>query len=911
MGCPLFEPPLGKHSGFSCPDGEGKSGVLVVAEALGEVEEQTGVPLVGKSGYYFFSQLKRIDLDRDDFRLFNAVACRPPNNKLIPPYRDVAIAHCAPNLDATIHDMQERCRATGKQLTILTLGDTALKRVLRITDPRLTLTQHLSYVFWSEEYRAFVIPSYHPAFLMRGSNHLVPVLQFAAKRAVEIAANGFTYHTPTYLRDPDPATFSQWCRDYRESVQHSGATYLAFDIETPRKQGKDEEEVAREEDDDYTILRCSFAYKAGEAVSVPWQAPYLPYLEELFASPGTKLVWNANYDVPRITAQMPINGDIWDGMLMWHVLNSALPKGLGFVAPFYCPDMPMWKHTSKEDPAGYNCQDSDALLRCVLGIKPSLEKNRLWPVFDRHVVQLNRVLSYMSAKGVLRDEAMRRDAESQLSRLLNDVEAQMEASVPQEARRLHPKNGYKKAPKDTTGMVQAGFQVPIKSCSRCGLDNPTKRHFAGVRVPKRGAAKPPNPCEGAETVTVVKTDIRWAKPLEFKVSKVGLQGYQKALKHQAIINRKENRVTFDETAIRQLIKQHPKDPLYPLILTHRDYQRLLSTYIGVTQDDGTIRGGLRLSTGGRISPQFTHNPSTLRLACQNPNMQNLPRASDDVLTSMVRNLIVAADGCCLLERDYSGIEAVLVGYFAGSADYMRLSRLGIHAYMASHVLGRPADLKWSDADLRAYFKEIKNAPDQATKDIYTGCKRAVHLSGYGGTPKKMHIAEPDVFKTMKDAERLQGIYFDLCPYVKKWQWSTQLQAERDGFLRNPFGYVHRFYHIFSYKKEAGEWKRKQGEDANKALAFLPQSTAAGIIKEAMLRLFFTHFEAAGRYLRLQVHDSLVLEVPQSEADRIDQVLKTEMERPVPELRLPTSYGIGDYLSIKTDLKSGPRWGQMS
>jgi DNA polymerase I-like protein with 3'-5' exonuclease and polymerase domains len=734
----------------------------------------------------------------------------------------------------------------------------------------------------------------------------VPILQFAAKRAVEIADHGFTYHQPNYLRDPDPATFAQWIRDYTQYAVQDQQCYLAFDIETPHKQGKDEEEVAREDDDDYTILRCSFAYKAGEAVSVPWRAEYIPYIEELFAGVGTKLVWNANYDVPRITAQMPIHGDIYDGMLMWHVLNSALPKGLGFVSPFYSQDMPMWKHTSKEDPAGYNCQDSDALLRNVLGIKPDLEKNGLWKVFERHVVQLNRVLSYMSSKGVLRDEVMRQDAEVKLSALLDETEKQMDASVPQEARRLHPKNGYKKTPKDTTGLVSLRVRVPVRRCAVCGLESPKKSHFA---VPK-SSKKPPNPCGGAGIVEGVEEVERFAKALEFKVSKVGLEGYQRVLKHQAIINRHENRVTFDESAIEALMKKYPKDKLYPLILKNRSYSKLISTYVGETID-GVVRGGMPIGRDGHIHTSYSHNPSTLRLASQAPNLQNLPRTSNGI-GDVVRNLIVASPGCILKELDFNAIEAVLVGFFACDPTYIRLSKLGIHSYLASHILGRPADLKWSDEDLAKYFLEIKKAKDDATKLVYNGAKRGIHLTGYGGTPHKMHQAEPEVFKTIKEAERLQGIYFELFPSIKKWQYSTRLQAEKDGYLRNPFSYIHRFYRVFRYTKVGKDWKKEPDAagDGNKVLAFLPQSTAAGIIKEVMLRLYFDYFEEAGQYMRLQVHDSLVNEIPIDLQDQVTEIIYREMTRPVPELRLSASYGMGDALSIGVDIKSGYRWGEV-
>lgn len=322
-----------------------------------------------------------------------------------------------------------------------------------------------------------------------------------------------------------------------------------------------------------------------------------------------------------------------------------------------------------------------------------------------------------------------------------------------------------------------------------------------------------------------------------------------------------------------------------------------------------VEGGLRVGRDGRIHCEYTSNPNTLRLACQYPNLQNLPRSvEDDPLVSIVRNLVIAAPGYLLLERDFSAIEAVLVAYFARWPQGIRLAKLGIHSYLASHVLKRPADLSWSDADLRAYFKEIKKSHDPAVQRVYNGSKRTVHLSGYGGTPRKMHQAEPEVFPTEKYARWLQDVYWEVAAPVKKWQWETQLEAHQNGFLRNPYGYILRFSHVFRNVKEGGQWVKKPGDQANEVLAFLPQSTAAGIIKEAMLRLF-AH-DATRPWLRLQVHDSLVLEVPAGIVEQVDLVLRAEMDAPVRELPLPASYGMGEFLNIDTDGKRGVRWGEV-
>lgn len=602
-------------TGYVPASGTGENGVLVVAEAGGEHEAIEGMPLVGKAGHYLWQQLARVGIEREGFRCHNALSCRPPNNKLSKqPYEDAVIAHCSPLLDATISDMRQKCRENGRTFVIVTLGQIAFRRILGLNQKDALLREdYLCYPIYSERYQAWVLAVDHPSYLMRGNNHLVPVLQYGFKRALEIAETGLTLDTHDYLLDPAPATFAGWVRDYLVQLDHDrDNTFLSYDIETPYKQGKSEGELANEESDDYQILRVSFAYRPNEAVSVPWQADYLPYLEELFASGGKKVGWNsAGYDDPRIMARVPINGDRLDGMLCWHVLNSALDKSLGFVTPFYVKTTGMWKHLADSQPAFYNAKDADMALRNFLGIKADLERANLWPVYERHVVQLNRALTYMSGKGVLRDEVMRSGAEKQLSDLLDVTELQMEAAVPIAARRMKV---YKKQPKVVTQeMVCEEKSYPVDACTSCGLLKPGrwKRHSVL--------------CSGKDVVSLPMPQKVWLQPLEFKVSKLGLTNYQRAMCHQAVTDRRTQKVTFDESAIMKLMKTHPADLLYPLILKFRHYQKLLTTYVGITQPDGRIRGGMTTGSDGVIRCMYTHNPSTLRLACQNPNMQQLPR----------------------------------------------------------------------------------------------------------------------------------------------------------------------------------------------------------------------------------------------------------------------------------------------
>src|SRR5438094_199614 len=128
-GCQLFEGPYGRTKGFVPSAGAGD--ILIVGEAPGQDEEQEGVPFVGASGHALFQQLKRVSIERESFTIHNVLSCRPPDNKLVKmPYEQSYIAHCSPNLDATIERVRQQARANGKTFVIVSLGKTAFQRVM-------------------------------------------------------------------------------------------------------------------------------------------------------------------------------------------------------------------------------------------------------------------------------------------------------------------------------------------------------------------------------------------------------------------------------------------------------------------------------------------------------------------------------------------------------------------------------------------------------------------------------------------------------------------------------------------------------------------------------------------------------------------------------------------------------------
>ena len=595
-GCPLY----GSGQGFVPADGSGSNAVLIVLEAAGEHEEKEGRPLAGKSGFSFLRMLQRAGLRREDFRIHNVLSCRPPNNQLRgQAYEEAAIHHCAPNLDATIARMQPR--------VIVVAGDVAFQRILpdlyerlKHHRPSMGLMDARGYVHWSEKYHAWVIPTIHPAFILRGQTAFESVFIRDLLRAVEVAKEGFKAIDLSHmLLDPTPSVALEWARQFEIASAIDPTLHLAIDDETPWK-GEDEEELDEEEDEGrpVQITRMGYAYGEGKHVlSIPWGGMYEAVHRRLLRTPAPKVAWNKSHDEGDIRALgYELNGAIHDGMIAWHVLHSDLRKKLGFVTPFLIPDMPMWKHLSHEQPAYYNGCDAFTEDVNYCHIRRLLVKHGLAPVYDRHIVELDTELAKMSARGMPVDEKRRWDAAVKLDGLLRGVREKMQAAVPDDLKPIQPKNGYVRPPADTAGLVQVVIDgVLRKRCERCGVENPTKPHFTKKTIAVEGtpgrkkADRRDNACFGAGSVEKLEGLQRWAKRLPFTPSPKQILSYMSARKHRPVMHR--GKPTTDVKAMKKVMAKYPNDPLYTLILDYRKLQKLAGTYIGYpegVESDGAL-----------------------------------------------------------------------------------------------------------------------------------------------------------------------------------------------------------------------------------------------------------------------------------------------------------------------------------
>jgi len=354
----------------------------------------------------------------------------------------------------------------------------------------------------------------------------------------------------------------------------------------------------------------------------------------------------------------------------------------------------------------------------------------------------------------------------------------------------------------------------------------------------------------------------------------------------------------DKETLKRLAR---RDPLFTTILRWRGVSKINSTYVLPNLER------LRDNADARIHPKFLHAPSTMRLSCRDPNIQNVADSDDiDSDAARFRNCIVAADDCLLVETDYAAIEAVETGYFMDDPEFMRIAPWA-HTYALAMSRGEDISMSWSNEDLAEFLSAYKRKV-KGTRE-YAAMKRAVHLTHYGGTPRMMNLSHPDLFPSIDYADDIQKQYFALVPKLKNWQKQTRARAHSQHYLGgkdHPYRYKHWFWDVVAWDPR----KRREvpGSDWNKVVAYYPQSSAAGVIYNATLRLvdpespFYVGDLFEGKTpIRALIHDSILAEVPKKNLD-------TYLERCLGSMSLPIAEQGG--LTIAVDVNVGRDWGSM-
>jgi hypothetical protein len=259
-------------------------------------------------------------------------------------------------------------------------------------------------------------------------------------------------------------------------------------------------------------------------------------------------------------------------------------------------------------------------------------------------------------------------------------------------------------------------------------------------------------------------------------------------------------------------------------------------------------------------------------------------------------MIVPRAGHVLIEGDSAAIEAVLVGHHASSERYIRLAKAGVHGWVTSALHGEQVSLDLPNDALSAACQAAK----AKWPDDYEKCKRVVHLSNYLGTPRRITEEYPDEFPREAEAARLQEFYFstDAGKDVRAWQKKTVEIAHANKGLENSFGLRHRFFSLYAWNAYRQAWEF--GDDAKRAVAFVPQSDASFVQSDILLRLVSRDIRTL-EWLVAIVHDSIILDVPDGLCSHVASILSEEMTAPIAQL---------GGLAIGAEVKVGNNLGEM-
>ncbi len=253
---------------------------------------------------------------------------------------------------------------------------------------------------------------------------------------------------------------------------------------------------------------------------------------------------------------------------------------------------------------------------------------------------------------------------------------------------------------------------------------------------------------------------------------------------------------------------------------------------------------------GRVHTSYSLAATTTgRLASSDPNLQNIPVRTEE--GRKIRRAFVAAPGTRLLSADYSQIELRLVAHVAGIEGLRQAFKSGadIHAITASQVFGVPVE--GIDPALRRRAKAINFG--------------IIYVISAFGLAQQLGISNGEA-KAYIDA------YFARYPEIRSYMERTKDEARTHGFVTTLFGRK-----VFTPGiKDRNPNGRAFAERA--AINGPIQGGAADIIKRAMIRLP-GELDRAGLKARmlLQVHDELVLEVPEAELEPTRALVKQVME----------------------------------
>ena len=318
------------------------------------------------------------------------------------------------------------------------------------------------------------------------------------------------------------------------------------------------------------------------------------------------------------------------------------------------------------------------------------------------------------------------------------------------------------------------------------------------------------------------------------------------------------------TGQKELDKLREHSPIIEKIEQFREFSKLKSTYVDALPKLADEKN--------RIHSNFAQDVTTTgRLSSSNPNLQNIPIRSE--LGRRIREGFVAKKGNLLVSADYSQFELRLAAVLANDKPLIETFEkdLDIHAKTASEVFGVQID-------------EVSKEQRRVAKIINFSVLYGVGAHNLSGT----------IGVGFYEAKKYIEEYFNAHKPIRELMDNTLKKAQDEGFVETFFGRRRPMPDIKSSNFMIREMAKRAAQN-------MPiQGTEADLMKRAMLAVDEKIVKAGLGDQILQIHDSILVEVPAENAENVAEILKQEMENVAPELnvKLKVEVSIGkDWLNM--------------
>ncbi|MBO6703268.1 MAG: DNA polymerase I [Pseudomonadales bacterium] len=369
---------------------------------------------------------------------------------------------------------------------------------------------------------------------------------------------------------------------------------------------------------------------------------------------------------------------------------------------------------------------------------------------------------------------------------------------------------------------------------------------------------------------------RQSRELEKRLSELEQEAYGLAGEEFNLGSTKQLQQIFFEKLGLPIIKKTPKGqpstaepvlqelaldyPLPAVIMAYRGLSKLKSTYTD------QLPKQIAASTGRIHTSYHQAVAATGRLSSTDPNLQNIPIRTEE--GRRVRKAFVAPEGYKVMAADYSQIELRIMAHLSGDEGLVKAFKEGldIHKATAAEVFGGSID-------------SVTDEHRRSAKAINFGL---IYGMSAFGLARQLNISRGD-------AQDYIDLYFERYPGVRAYMDRTRALAAEQGYVETIYG-----RRLYLPEIKASNFQRRQAAERT-AINAPMQGSAADIIKRAMIAVDQWLLESdLDTRMTMQVHDELVLEVPEARLDEVAAGVEGLMSGAA-ELSIPlvVEAGVGD------------------